>query len=88
MERERQIRNVKSADLRQRKMEGKMNCLKKKEKTVENILTEEEKDLWENSSWRSQVKDLNESFSKLPPIFEGNKCRRKGQAFVVKLEQI
>ena len=84
---EKQIRNAKSADLRQRKSEGKMNCLKKKEKTVA-VLTEEEKDLWENSSWRSQVKDLNESFSKLPPIFEGNKCGRKGQAFVVTLEQM
>ena len=81
-------RGAKSADLRQRKIEGKKNCLKKKEKSSEIVLTEEEKDLWENSSWRSQVKDLNESFSKLPPIFEGNKCGRKGQAFVVKLEQL
>ena len=88
IEAKKQIRNAKSADLRLRKSEGKMNCLKKKEKTVEIVLTEEEKDLWENSSWRSQVKDLNESFSKLPPIFEGNKCGRKGQAFVVTLEQI
>ena len=85
MEVKTQIRNARSADLRQRKIEGKQNCLKKKEKTVEIVLTEEEKDLWENSSWRSQVKDLNESFSKLPPIFEGNKCGRKGQAFVVTL---
>ena len=88
MEVEKQIRNAKSADLRQRKSEGKMNCLKKKEKMVEIVLTEEEKDLWENSSWRSQVKDLNESFSKLPPILEGNKCGRKGQSFVVTLEQM
>ena len=85
---EKDKRSAKSVDLRQRKIEGKLNCLKKKEKAAEIVLTEEEKDLWENSSWRSQVKDLNESFSKLPPIFEGNKCGRKGQAFVVKLEQI
>ena len=43
MEVEKQIRNAKSADLRQTKSEGKMNCLKKKEKTVEIILTEDEK---------------------------------------------
>ena len=80
-------RTGKSADLKQRKIEGKMKCLKKKESKVEKVLTGEEKDLWENSTWRSQVKDLNESFSKLPPIFEGNKCGRKGQAFIVKIEQ-
>ena len=45
MEVEKEIRNAKSADLRQRKMEGKMNCSKKKLKTVEIVLTEEEKDL-------------------------------------------
>jgi hypothetical protein len=58
---EKEIRNAKSSDLRQRKMEGKMNCLKKKEKkekTVEIVLTEEEKEK-ENSSCRSQIKDLN-----------------------------
>ena len=87
-EEEKVRRNVKSGDLRQRKIEGRIDCKKKKEKTVEKVLTDEEKDLWENSSWRSQVKDLNESFSKLPPIFEGNKCVRKGQAFVVKLGQM
>ena len=80
-------RTGKSADLKQRKIEGKINCMKKKESKVEKVLTGEEKDLWENSTWRSQVKDLNESFSKLPPIFEGNKCGRKGQAFIVKIEQ-
>ena len=53
------IRNYKRRDLKQRKIEGKMNCLKKKEETVEEVLTEEEKDLWENSSRKSQVKDLN-----------------------------
>ena len=88
MEVEKEIRNAESADLRQKKIKVKMNCLKKKEKTVEIVLTEEEKDLWENSSWRSQVKDLNESFSKLPPILEGNTCGTKGQAWVFKLEQM
>ena len=86
-ERTKVARPTQSADLRRRKMEGKMSCLKKKEKTVETVLTEEEKDLWENSTWRNQIKDLNESFSKLPPIFEGNKCGRKSRAFVVKIDQ-
>ena len=44
---------------------------------------EGEKELWETGDWRDHVKDLNGSFSKLPPINRGKKIAGKGQAFVV-----
>ena len=39
----------------------------------EGILMEVEKELWESGDWRDNIKDLNESFSKLPPICKENK---------------
>ena len=44
---------------------------------------EGEKELWETGDWRDHVKDLNCSFSKLPPINRGKKIAGRGQAFVV-----
>merc|ERR1712038_1562538 len=32
-----------------------------------------EKELWESGDWRVNIKDLNASFSKLPPIIKENK---------------
>ena len=42
-----------------------------------------EKELWESGDWRENIKDLNASFSKLPPICKENKVAGNGQAFVV-----
>ena len=49
----------------------------------EDILMEVEKELWESGDWRDNIKDLNASFSKLPPICKENKVATSGQAFVV-----
>ena len=49
----------------------------------EYILMEVEKELWESGDWRDNIKDLNSSFSKLPPICKENKVAANGQAFVV-----
>ena len=48
-----------------------------------DILMEVEKELWESGDWRDNIKDLNSSFSKLPPIIKDNKVATSGQAFVV-----
>ena len=48
-----------------------------------NVLMENEKELWESGDWRENIKDLNSSFSKLPPICKDNKVDAIGQAFVV-----
>lgn len=49
----------------------------------QDILMEVEKELWESGDWRENIKDLNSSFSKLPPICKDNKVATSGQAFVV-----
>lgn len=49
----------------------------------QEILMEVEKELWESGDWRENIKDLNSSFSKLPPICKDNKVAASGQAFVV-----
>ena len=46
-------------------------------------LMDVEKELWESGDWRENIKDLNASFSKLPPICKENKVAGNGQAFVV-----
>ena len=48
-----------------------------------NVLMENEKELWESGDWRENIKDLNSSFSKLPPICKDNKVAANGQAFIV-----
>ena len=48
-----------------------------------NVLMDGEKELWESGDWRENIKDLNSSFSKLPPICKENKVSGNGQAFVV-----
>ena len=52
------------------------------EKSV-TVLMDVEKELWESGDWRENIKDLNSSFSKLPPICKENKVATSGQAFVV-----
>merc|ERR1711941_104376 len=50
------------------------------EKSV-TVLMDVEKELWESGDWRDNIKDLNSSFSKLPPICKENKVATSGQAF-------
>ena len=70
-------------ELRKKILEGKKD-LEKHEEKKEKVFMEGEKSLWETGDWREHVKDLNCSFSKLPPINRGNKIvQGKGQAFVV-----
>ena len=68
--------------LRKKILEGKAD-LQKHEEKKEKVFMEGEKELWETGDWRDHVKDLNGSFSKLPPINRGKKIAGKGQAFVV-----
>ena len=53
------------------------------DKKQEKVLMDVEKELWESGDWRDNIKDLNASFSKLPPICKENKVATSGQAFVV-----
>ena len=53
------------------------------DKKQEKVLMDVEKELWESGDWRVNIKDLNASFSKLPPIIKENKVANSGQAFVV-----
>ena len=53
------------------------------DKKQEKGLMDVEKELWESGDWRVNIKDLNASFSKLPPIIKENKVANSGQAFVV-----
>ena len=69
-------------ELRKKILEGKKD-LQKHEEKKEKVFMEGEKELWESGDWRDHVKDLNGSFSKLPPINRGKKIAGKGQAFVV-----
>ena len=68
--------------LREKIIEGKRNMQEYEEKK-EKMFLEGEKEMWESGDWRDHVKDLNCSFSKLPPINRGKKIAGKGQAFVV-----
>ena len=54
-------------------------------KKDEMALINVEKELWESGDWRENIKDLNSSFSKLPPIQKENRTTRDGksQAFLV-----
>ena len=47
------------------------------------VLHEVEKELWQSGDWRDNIKDLNSSFSKLPPICKENRVVGNGQSFVV-----
>ena len=81
------IRNVKGL---RRKIEAAKREMKETEaesdsasEKCHNVLMENEKELWESGDWRENIKDLNSSFSKLPPICKDNKVAASGQAFVV-----
>jgi len=53
-------------------------------KIKDKVLCDVEKELWDSGDWRDQIKDLNSSFSKLPPISKGKKVvEGKGQAFII-----
>ena len=59
---------------------------KEMEEKKEKVMVEGEKELWETDDWREHVKDLNASFSKLPPISRDKKrVEGKGESFVVDL---
>ncbi|XP_023343995.1 uncharacterized protein LOC111713378 [Eurytemora carolleeae] len=50
----------------------------------DKVLMDGEKEIWDSGDWRQQIKDLNSSFSKLPPISKGKKIvDGKAQAFIV-----
>ena len=54
------------------------------DKKEDLVLMNVEKELWESGDWRENIKDLNSSFSKLPPIIKENRVKHgKSQAFVV-----
>ena len=70
-------------ELRKKILEGKKD-LQKHEEKKEKTFMEGEKELWQSGDWRDHVKDLNASFSKLPPINRGKKIvEGRGQSFVV-----
>ena len=57
---------------------------KEMEERKEKVMVEGEKELWEIGDWREHVKDLNASFSKLPPITRDKRMvKGKGESFVV-----
>ena len=71
--------------MRRKIEEGKIE-MKKLDVKVEDIaLVNVERELWESEDWRENIKDLNSSFSKLPPIIKDNRVKHggKSQAFVV-----
>ena len=71
-----------SLQLRKTLRENKKEMEERKEK----VMVEGEKELWETDNWREHVKDLNASFSKLPPISRDKKrVEGKGESFVVDL---
>eukprot|EP00090_Calanus_glacialis_P043723 TRINITY_DN77468_c0_g1_i1.p2 TRINITY_DN77468_c0_g1~~TRINITY_DN77468_c0_g1_i1.p2 ORF type:complete len:118 (-),score=47.87 TRINITY_DN77468_c0_g1_i1:59-412(-) len=71
-----------SLHLRKTLKQDKKEMLEKKEK----VMVDREKELWETGDWREHVKDLNASFSKLPPISrEKKRVEGKGESFVVDL---
>ena len=73
------------AGLRRKIEEGKLEMKKLDVKKEEIALIHVEKELWESGEWRENIKDLNSSFSKLPPIQKENRLKKDGksQAFVV-----
>ena len=79
-ETENRTHHRKSFDLRRSLKEDKKEMEKKKEK----VLVGGEKELWEAGSWREHIKDLNSSFSKLPPISRQKKSIEGcGESFFV-----
>ena len=70
--------------LRRKIEEGKIEMKKIDDKKEDLVLMNVEKELWESGDWRENIKDLNSSFSKLPPIIKENRVKPgKSQAFVV-----
>ena len=70
--------------LRRKIEESKMEMKKLDDKKEDLVLMNVEKELWESGDWRENIKDLNSSFSKLPPIIKENRVKHgKSQAFVV-----
>ena len=70
--------------LRRKIEEGKIEMKKLDDKKEDLGLMNVEKELWESGDWRENIKDLNSSFSKLPPIIKENRVKHgKSQAFVV-----
>merc|ERR1712001_586743 len=72
-----------NSGLRRKIVVGKIEMKKlddKKEKE-DLVLMNVEKELWESGDWRENIKDLNSSFSKLPPIIKENRVKHgKSQA--------
>ena len=71
-----------NSDLKRTMVESKRALVAQAGK--EPHLAEGEAELWHSGDWREQIKDLNASFSKLPPISKGKKIiAGKGESFVV-----
>jgi len=71
-----------AVEVRRKKEEARAKE-RQQEKEKEKVMSSGEKELWESGDWREHVKDLNASFSKLPPISKGKKKRGRGEAFTV-----
>jgi len=83
IEEENGAKKSKIAEEVRRKKEEARAKERRQEKEKEKVMSSGEKELWESGDWRDHVKDLNASFSKLPPISKGKKKRGRGEAFTV-----
>merc|ERR1719323_1833758 len=67
IEEENGTKKSKIAEEVRRKKEEARAKERRQEKEKEKVMSHGEKELWESGDWRDHVKDLNASFSKLPP---------------------